>query len=247
MKKKIGKKRLGIFILCLMLGLGIVVQSRATDGLRLYVSPKTIDDYVTTTETEEKEVQRVRDLIGEAEVKLKLYESIETEDRKSYEAITMAMEKEIAEYQVFSGLTKVQGPGLTITIDDGTRPLFAGENINNVLVHDSDVIRIVNDLKGCGAEAIAVNGQRIIHITSISCSGYTIRINGITYARPFVIQAIGNAERMRSVLNSPVGYGTILKDMGILFKTEKSEDLILPAYGGDVRYKYMKVKEGEGN
>jgi len=239
------------FILCFLIGLGLVIQSRITDGQMLYVSAKTITDYQTVIDSEKVSVAEIEKLIAQANETLELYES--TADRSNTEAsvedMTSKMEKELMQLGMFVGFETVKGAGVIVTIDDGTRELLYGEDINNVLVHDLDILTIVNEMRRCGAEAISVNGQRIVNRTSISCSGYTVRINGTVYARPFVIRAIGDGKRMSSALLGPQGYGTSLKGWGVQFKVEMEEELIIDGYTGGLRtYKYMsRVKGDESN
>jgi len=142
---------------------------------------------------------------------------------------------------MFSGAMELRGPGVIITIDDGVRPLFEGEDINNILVHDADILIIINDLKKNGAEAISVNGERLVETSSVICSGYTVEINGVRYARPFMIRAIGDGNRMASSLIGPEGYGTSLKGWGVLFEIELSDEVFIPAYTREKIYKYMEI------
>lgn len=235
--------RVGIFLFCLAIGFGLVMQSRVTDGQRLYVSAGAVEEYRTNTEAERQETERLRELAAETEEKIKLYYSEKAEENTS--ELEETLQSELLKYKMFSGAQAVHGPGIKVIINDGNRPLYDGENINDILVHDADIVMVVNELRRAGAEAIAVNGQRIVNTTEIVCAGYTIRINGITYARPFVITAIGDATRMSSVLLSDVGYGTSLKDWGVLVETEVLDDLTIDGYTGVFANKYMKEAKGD--
>jgi Uncharacterized protein conserved in bacteria len=147
---------------------------------------------------------------------------------------------------LISGSTDVHGEGVIVFIDDGTRDLTEGEDPNVVLVHDMDILTIINDLNNSGAEVISVNGQRITNTTSISCSGYTIRINDQFFARPFEIKAIGDSKRMAAILVGPEGYGTLLKDYGVIFKLKIKDDIKISKYPEEQTFNYLtKVKEGE--
>jgi uncharacterized protein YlxW (UPF0749 family) len=119
--------------------------------------------------------------------------------------------------------------------------LEAWENPNDILVHDADLLLIINELKTAGAEVISINGQRIVDESSISCSGYTVRINGQFHARPFIIRAIGDGSRMSAALIGPGGYGTLLKDWGLVFKVTLSDQINIPAYTENRFYKYMRL------
>ncbi|MBK5245937.1 MAG: DUF881 domain-containing protein [Peptostreptococcaceae bacterium] len=232
-----------IFLLCVMLGFGIIIQGKTTEGQMLYVSAKTITDYKTTIESEKIEIEKTNNLIKETGKEVTLYESSNTD---SADLLVSNIEKERDLYGMFSGAVDLKGPGVIVTIDDGVRPLFEGENINNILVHDADILIVINDLKKNGAEAISVNGERMVETSSVICSGYTVEINGVRYARPFTIRAIGDENRMASSLIGPEGYGASLKNWGVLFEIELSDEIHIPAYTREKNYEYSeKVKEVE--
>lgn len=238
-------KIIGMFILCLLVGFSIAVQSKVTNGQQLYVSAKTISDYETTIASETKDINRVEKLVAETEIKLAEYERLADSDVNELQNRLL---EELDYYKTISGTTNVHGEGVIVSIDDGTRDLYEGEDPNMVLVHDMDLLAVINELNRSGAEVLSVNGQRVANTTSISCSGYTVRINGQFFARPFEIKAIGDSKRMVASLIGPDGYGTLLKDYGILFKITMSDDITISKYTEDQTYKYMtKVKEGEKN
>ena len=75
------------------------------------------------------------------------------------------------------GLTEVKGKGITLVLDDNKTSIADGTatgNIAEYLVHDDDLIRLVNDLKNGGAEAISINDQRIVNTTGIVCDGNVV-------------------------------------------------------------------------
>jgi len=243
MKMKL--RTLGFFFLCLVVGFSIIVQSRVTNGQQLYVSSKAITDYKTTITSEIKDKERIEILIKQAQDKLKEYETLAQEENET-SAIREKLLEDLNYYQLISGSTDVHGEGVIVFIDDGTRDLTEGEDPNVVLVHDMDILTIINDLNNSGAEVISVNGQRITNTTSISCSGYTIRINDQFFARPFEIKAIGDSKRMAAILVGPEGYGTLLKDYGVIFKLKIKDDIKISKYPEEQTFNYLtKVKEGE--
>lgn len=242
------KKRIvAAFIMCFVVGMGIACQTKVSDGQRLYVSSKTIDDYKTTIASEKAETEKIQVLIGEAQAKLEGYEAMGTEEQGADDIFRTDLESEVEKYKIASGKETVYGSGVEVLVDDGTRDLFYGEDINNLLVHDLDIIMIINELNRCGAEAVSVNGQRVTPNTAISCSGYTVRINGEVYARPFRIKAIGDGKRMAAALVDPDGYGTSLKNWGVQFEVKLSDDITIDAVSKDYIYKYMTKLQGEGS
>jgi len=232
-------RKLFIFLACLVVGFSLTVQARMTNGQHLYVSAKVIDDLKTTIESEHQDIDNVRQLAADTAEELAEYEKAYASDG-DFEA---KLRQELEYYKLISGAVDVRGEGVSVTIDDGTRPLYEGEDPNNVLVHDADLLIVINELKSAGAEAVAINGQRIANTTEVSCSGYTVRINDQFFARPFRIEAIGDATRMAAVLVAPEGYGTLLKDYGLTFEVEIKDDILIKKIEGQTRYNYMEKVE----
>ena len=93
--------------------------------------------------------------------------------------ITDAMKKELEKVRMTAGLTSGTGQGLVITLDDSNLPRQPGEDPNLFLIHDEDLLKVINELFAAGAEAVSVNEQRIITNTEIRCVGPTIIINSV--------------------------------------------------------------------
>ncbi|MGN0710690.1 MAG: DUF881 domain-containing protein [Anaerovoracaceae bacterium] len=240
-------KRLKLFFFagCLVIGILIACQIKISDGQRLYVSPQTAEDYKTTINSEKEEIKKLKEMVSEAKQKLEAYEDASEEEGRAEEEIEKNLLPEVENYKIASGYGKIKGSGVEVIIDDGVRALYEGEDVNNLLVHDMDIIMIVNELKRYGAEVISVNGQRITANTAISCSGYTMRINGEVYARPFKIKAIGDGRRMAAALVGPDGYGTSLKNWGIQVEVRVKDDLIIEPLANEYQYRYMTKVQGE--
>lgn len=232
-------RTIGLFLLCLVAGFSIVAQSRVIDGQQLYVSAKVITDYETTIASEAEDTARLLKLVEDTRLRLEEVERLAAAESGEEEALRDKFLEELTYYQLISSSIDVQGEGVTILIDDATRELYEGEDPNVVLVHDWDILNILNDLRLSGAEAISVNGQRLTNTSSISCSGYTIRINDQFFARPFKIQAVGDSKRMAAALVGPDGYGTILKAYGIQFHLAISDDMTIPKYGEEQKFQYL--------
>ncbi len=230
-------KILFIFIICFIVGFTLSVQAKMINGQHLFVSAKAITDLKTSIDSELKDTEKVQKLVDEAKIALKDYKTTKPEDAAAF---ISKLSKERDLYKMISGGFDLRGPGVIVIIDDGTRDLFEGEDPNNVLVHDADLLIIINELKSAGAEAIAINGQRIVDASEIACSGYTVRINGQFFARPFKIEAIGDSARMLAILVAPESYGALLKDYGLTFNAVISDDVSISKYTENTTYKYMK-------
>lgn len=96
--------------------------------------------------------------------------------------------------RIVAGVTAVTGPGIRITVNDDESSLHAG-----------DILDLVRELRASGAEAIAVNGNRIVAGTAFTEAG-DVLIAGRAIARPFVIEAIGDPKTLEQALTMPGGY-----------------------------------------
>ena len=103
---------------------------------------------------------------------------------------TSQMEKELHRLNVLLGLTDVNGKGVIVTVDDSKLESSQILDVNSAIVHDGDLIEVVNILKNAGAEAISINDHRIINSSTITCDGTVVRINGDKTGAPFIIKAI---------------------------------------------------------
>ncbi len=101
-----------------------------------------------------------------------------------------------------AALTPVSGSGVEVVMHDATKPAFPNEPAILRLVHDQYVLRVVALLSAAGAQAISIDGQRYTATTSIFCAGPTIRINGVPYASPYVIRAVGPSGPMLKALEN---------------------------------------------
>jgi Uncharacterized protein conserved in bacteria len=147
-----------------------------------------------------------------------------------------------------AGLTSLKGPGLRITLDDSHRQADDAEDIQYYVIHEAYIRLLINILWNGGAEAIAVNDQRITSDTEIFCSGSFIQINGTRQMTPYVITAIGDFRNLQSALNFYYLWdqlGDFEKQYGITRKPEVLDNLTVPA--GKLRtYHYAEpVKEGQ--
>ena len=156
-------------------------------------------------------------------------------DASTNDLLISSMKTLLERAEILAGLVKVKGQGVVITLADSTDtniPVEAG------LVHDTDIMAIVNELRAAGAEAISVNGQRIISTTAIRCVGPTIQINEIKVASPFYIKAIGDAKYLESALNIKNGIVDNFKVYGINVEVKTDNNITIDKYDDTLTLKY---------
>ncbi|HEX2175804.1 MAG TPA: DUF881 domain-containing protein [Nocardioidaceae bacterium] len=150
------------------------------------------------------------------------------EDRVlSRSRIGQALQARLLRLGVLSGTIGVRGPGIVITVDDAEDA--ADERAGQVL--DTDLQKLVNALWVAGAEAVAIDNQRITSRTAIRGAGSAITVNYRSLTRPYVVQAIGNPDTLPARLLETEGGRAWLDlqvNFGVQFSTETRRNITLP-------------------
>lgn len=165
-------------------------------------------------------------------------------ERRAMEARTggTAEEAEVtASVTEVAGLSALQGPGLKITLDDSSlREAPSGGSINDLVIHSQDVQAVVNAVWRAGAEAVSINGQRLVSTSAVLCVGNTLLLNGTVHSPPYVVSAIG-ASRER--VESDRLVRRLKEDaqtFGIAFSLERDTKLELPPYRGSTNLTFAR-------
>jgi len=113
-------------------------------------------------------------------------------------------QREVDRLEGPAGLSAVEGPGLTVTLDDAPEQMrdAAGTQVADAIVHQQDIQAVVNEMWAAGADAVTIQGQRVISTTGIKCVGNTVLLHGVTYSPPYVISGIGDPDAMKQRLYS---------------------------------------------
>ena len=235
MNKKIVSIVLGI--MCFALSLGICIQIRTVKNSNSTVSQNYEENSLRAEVLKYKEkYERKYKELEEAEEKLETERQNSTQNNEDL----AKKEDEIKQGNKMIGLTEVTGPGVIVTLSDSKKDSSSVLNPNTLLVHDADVLSVINELKNAGAEAISINEQRLVPTSSISCGGNIIDINGEKVGAPFEIKAIGLPEQL-SALSRQGGYLEILKNASIGVELKKSNNITIPKYTGIIEYNYAKT------
>ena len=104
---------------------------------------------------------------------------------------------------------------------------------------------MVNELRAAGAEAISLNGQRLIGSSEIRCVGPTVLVNERRLAAPFVISAIGNPQTLESSLKLRGGVIENFKFWGIKADVVQSDQVRVPAFKGNRTFEFAKMVNEE--
>ena len=180
------------------------------------------------------------------ELSARILELEKIQPQRTPPEISPVTENFIMELKMQAGLLPLEGQGVIVTMDDSTRKIRAEENPNLYVIHDDDILRVINELWAAGAEAISINGQRLVATSEIRCAGPTLSVNNVRSAPPYEISAIGDKKSLENSIKMRGGVEETLKVWGIRLEIESSDEIYIPAYSGSFRHVYSKVaKERE--
>lgn len=163
-------------------------------------------------------------------------------DSVSSEFQTSEAKDELDRARIVAGVTELTGPGVEVTLNDSSISLRPGENPNLYVLHDEDVLRVLNEIRAAGAEAVSMNDQRLLATTEVRCTGPTIVLNkNKRLAPPYVITAIGNPDTLESSLMMKGGVAETLQFWGIQVAVKKLSQVTVPAYNGAIKFEYAKA------
>ncbi len=145
------------------------------------------------------------------------------------EEISLELAEEAEKYRMYIGKVKVEGPGVMVTLADGEYDANQ-YNINDYIVHEHHVFKVINELYVSGAEAVAINGQRLNHDSYIVCNGPVITVDGKQHPAPFIISAIGESEVLEKSLLLAGGIRDQLVNENIIFSIEKKAKIQLEPF-----------------
>lgn len=175
-------------------------------------------------------------------------------DLTNNHSIRPELRQELDQAQMLAGLVAVHGPGVIVTLNDSKkRPpsdipsSMVDQLTSQYIVHDVDLQRVVNELRAGGAENIAINDERVVGSTAIRCVGPAIQVNGDPLTPPYAVEAIGNPQQLTTTMQLPGGIQETLDQTDpAMIGVSKANDITLPAFDGDIKYKFSKPVTPDG-
>lgn len=160
-------------------------------------------------------------------------------------AVAKRLQRHVDRLVAPAGMTAVAGPGVVVTLSDSTLQTAPSGDLNDLVIHEQDLQAVINALWAGGAEAMTVNGERILSTTAIRCVGNTLLLHGNVYSPPYVVEAIGAEPSLRTALDTdPVvaALRTAATQYGLGFTVGADEELQIPAYAGPSPVKVARVE-----
>ena len=223
-------------IICFVLSISICMQMKTVKSMKknfgttLSKNADLIDEVFRSNE----KYDNIYEQLEQAEARLEI---IRTKAAAGNEEDTV-MEKELKENNSFLGLSEIKGEGVIITLDDNRNVEGDELNIAQYLVHEQDLLQVINELYNAGAEAISINDNRIVGSTAILCDGNIIRVNGKIITVPITIKAICSKAIINTLIR-PQGYLQIMANEGVKVKPETSNDITIPKYDGVFSFTHL--------
>ena len=150
--------------------------------------------------------------------------------------------------RVASAKIPVTGAGLTVRLDDAPqRSTSANVDLDSLVVHQQDIQAVMNALWAGGAEAMTLMGQRVISTSAVRCIGAVVYLHGLRYSPPYVIEVIGDPDRLQAALaKDPVidRYQDYVDTYGLGWSVATQDALELPAYEGPADLAHAAVPQG---
>ena len=180
-----------------------------------------ISNFKQKSEEINKEIETVNKKIAEYQ------ETIATGKEAS-----QLLEEELEKQNNLLGKNSVIGNGVIVTLTDAETKKITGEDLRALL----------NELKTAGAEAISINGQRIVYDSYIVDIGETyVSVNGTRIVSPYEVKAIGNPTYLESGLSKKqYGYIDSKLEEGKNVKLERKNNIEISKYNGNLNLEYVK-------
>ena len=243
---RLSKWRVALATMCLLLGLLLSVTkfspsvaSALGKELQRDVSRDAFQQAVVRLEDEQTQLKRQVAVLQE---RLQLLQKESAVRRKSLADLS----QELQQQRIRAGLVPLKGEGVKVVLDDATSVPAKAANLSPFLVHDYQLRDVLTLLWQGGAEAISVNGERIVATTSVYCVGSTLLINDTRLSPPYEILALGNSEKLEALLVTSEDLNPLreaVRSYHIQFTTQRQKELTVPAYGGAFTVNYAKVGE----
>ncbi|MER7112784.1 DUF881 domain-containing protein [Streptomyces sp. NPDC000229] len=210
---RVTRAQLIVAVLLFGLGLGLAIQVRSTSdtgalrGARQEDLVRILDELDDRTQRLEDEKARLEDQRTE----------LETSSDQAEEARKQTLEKE-RQLGILAGTVAAQGPGITLTIGDG-----AGA------VESDMLLDAIQELRAAGAEAIQVNGVRVVADSYFSGDAGEIEVDGKRIEAPYRFKVIGKPQDLEPALNIPGGVVQTLEKEQATATVARSQKIVVDA------------------
>jgi uncharacterized protein YlxW (UPF0749 family) len=231
--------RLTVPVVFAAAGFMFVTSAEASNGLDL--RPQRPASLAELVQAESNRVDRLQERAGALE------DDIRALTARVGSAADGGLQARTERLRAASGMEPVSGEALRVTLDDAPadQPVPEGLDANAMVVHQQDLQAVVNALWAGGAEAISLQGQRLISTTGIKCVGNTVVLHGVPYSPPYEIVAVGDPVQLQAALDASAYVQTYLQytqePVNIGWDVDLLTDATVPGYEGSINLRYAEA------
>lgn len=184
------------------------------------------DELRTEISNFKQKIEEVTKQLDETNSKIAEYEETINTDKQASELLATELEQQ----NNLLGKNTVKGEGIIVTLTDTSTQKITSEDLRTLL----------NELKTAGAEAISINGQRIVYDSYIvDIESSFISVNGTRLVSPYEVKAIGNTTYLESGLSKKTyGYIDTKLEEGKDVKLTRQDSITIEKYNGDLSMEY---------
>ncbi|MDD4690690.1 DUF881 domain-containing protein [Eubacterium aggregans] len=225
--------KLSIAVVSVLVGVLIILSMRAVDQIGGSANTERAAKLASEINALESRNEALEAEKTKLSQKLAQYESSLAEGDDVIKEKLQALEKE----RIAAGYTDVSGSGIIIAIDvdstsDYDPSLYAS--------HAELLLTLVNELNAAGAEAVSINGERLVGTTEVRQGGNYVNINKKKFTAPFEVRAIGEPATLAAAVEMRSGIVDVMKSNHLKVGISRQEALEIVAYDGTVDIQYAQ-------
>lgn len=219
-------KKIMFGLISTVLGILISMSIREKAEIMSPMSIEKIENYNRELNVVENQINVDKEIISH------IKSSIEEKSSPVYQdELKRSLQNELKELKILSGEYDIKGEGIVIMIDDSQNEDYKNTNLG--IIHDIDIMIILNELKAAGVDAISINDVRVMGDSEIKCMGPTVKVDGHSKATPFIIKAVGDMEMIYNIMSDKNSYINLLETTYYMdVKVEKNKNIIIPKRDG---------------
>lgn len=219
-------KKIMFGLISTVLGILISMSIREKAEIMSPMSIEKIENYNRELNVVENQINVDKEIISH------IKSSIEEKSSPAYQdELKRSLQNELKELKILSGEYDIKGEGIVIMIDDSKNEDYKNTNLG--IIHDIDIMIILNELKAAGVDAISINDVRVMGDSEIKCMGPTVKVDGHSKATPFIIKAVGDMEMIYNIMSDKNSYINLLETTYYMdVKVKKNKNIIIPKRDG---------------
>jgi uncharacterized protein YlxW (UPF0749 family) len=223
-----------------LLGLGFLVAAQlSSEGPRVRYTTQERSPLVETATDLQADQEALKAAILDLRTRIQAAEQA----GQGSAALVKDLNDQLQSARIAAGLIPLTGSGLVLQIEDSQEPADPEGNMQDLLVGARDLRTIVEELWQAGAEAVAVNGERMTPTTAVIDIGPSILVNSAYLAGPYQVTAIGPDDLYARLSASP-GFVDFIRARaeawGLRVSIAEPESVDMPAFAGTVTLRYAR-------